>query len=199
MQAFNPMVSHESGGRQYQSDLLSRLLKERIIFLMGEVNDTMAMLLTGQLLHLEADNPAKDIQIYINSPGGSVTAGLAIHDVMNYVRPDIVTTVVGAASSMGAFLAAAGAKGKRYALPNARIMIHQPWAGGISGQATDIGIHAAQILSMKERLSQILAKNTGKTLKKILADTERDFYLDAEAARAYGLLDHVITSRPLSG
>jgi len=194
--AFNPSVSHEIGGRQYQSDLLSRMLGERIIFLMGEVNDTMAMLVTAQLLHLEAENPSKDIQIYINSPGGSVTAGLAIHDTMNFVKPDIVTHVMGAASSMGAFLLAAGAKGKRYALPNARIMIHQPWAGGISGQATDISIQAEQILKMKHKLNEILARNTGKKLKVIEADTERDYFLDAEQAKAYGLIDHVVERRP---
>lgn len=192
---FNPIVTHESAGKHYQSDLLSHLLKERVVFLMGEVTDAMAMLITGQLLHLEAENPDKDIQIYINSPGGSVTAGLAIHDVMNYVRPAVSTTVVGAASSMGAFLAAAGAKGKRYALPNARIMIHQPWAGNISGQATDIHIHAAQIVNLKNRLNAILAKNTGKTVKRLAADTERDYYLTADEAQTYGLIDHVIERR----
>lgn len=181
-----------SGERSY--DIYSRLLQDRIIFLSNEVNDDIASLIVSQLLFLESQDPGKDISLYINSPGGSVSAGFAIYDTMNYIKCDVATYCMGLAASMGAFLLAGGAKGKRYAMPNAEIMIHQP-SGGAKGQETEIRIVAEQILKIRERLNQILADNTGKPLDVIVADTERDNYMTAEEAKAYGLVDHVITKR----
>ena len=181
-----------SGERSY--DIYSRLLQDRIIFLSNEVNDDIASLIVSQLLFLESEDPGKDISLYINSPGGSVSAGFAIYDTMNYIKCDVATYCMGLAASMGAFLLAGGAKGKRYAMPNAEIMIHQP-SGGAKGQETEIRIVAEQILKTRERLNQILAENTGKPLDIIAADTERDNYMTAEEAKAYGLVDHVITKR----
>ncbi|MCI7060618.1 MAG: ATP-dependent Clp endopeptidase proteolytic subunit ClpP [Lachnospiraceae bacterium] len=181
-----------SGERSY--DIYSRLLQDRIIFLSNEVNDDIASLIVSQLLFLESQDPGKDISLYINSPGGSVSAGFAIYDTMNYIKCDVATYCMGLAASMGAFLLAGGAKGKRYAMPNAEIMIHQP-SGGAKGQETEIRIVAEQILKTRERLNQILAENTGKPLDIIAADTERDNYMTAEEAKAYGLVDHVITKR----
>ena len=181
-----------SGERSY--DIYSRLLQDRIIFLSNEVNDDIASLIVSQLLFLESQDPGKDISLYINSPGGSVSAGFAIYDTMNYIKCDVATYCMGLAASMGAFLLAGGAKGKRYAMPNAEIMIHQP-SGGAKGQETEIRIVAEQILKTRERLNQILAENTGKPLDIIAADTERDNYITAEEAKAYGLVDHVITKR----
>ena len=181
-----------SGERSY--DIYSRLLQDRIIFLSNEVNDDIASLIASQLLFLESQDPGKDISLYINSPGGSVSAGFAIYDTMNYIKCDVATYCMGLAASMGAFLLAGGAKGKRYAMPNAEIMIHQP-SGGAKGQETEIRIVAEQILKTRERLNQILAENTGKPLDIIAADTERDNYMTAEEAKAYGLVDHVITKR----
>lgn len=181
-----------SGERSY--DIYSRLLQDRIIFLSNEVNDDIASLIVSQLLFLESQDPGKDISLYINSPGGSVSAGFAIYDTMNYIKCDVATYCMGLAASMGAFLLAGGAKGKRYAMPNAEIMIHQP-SGGAKGQETEIRIVAEQILKTRERLNQILAENTGKPLDIIAADTERDNYMTAEEAKAYGLVDNVITKR----
>ncbi len=181
-----------SGERSY--DIYSRLLQDRIIFLSNEVNDDIASLIVSQLLFLESQDPGEDISLYINSPGGSVSAGFAIYDTMNYIKCDVATYCMGLAASMGAFLLAGGAKGKRYAMPNAEIMIHQP-SGGAKGQETEIRIVAEQILKTRERLNQILADNTGKPLDVIVADTERDNYMTAEEAKAYGLVDHVITKR----
>ena len=181
-----------SGERSY--DIYSRLLQDRIIFLSNEVNDDIASLIVSQLLFLESQDPGKDIRLYINSPGGSVSAGFAIYDTMNYIKCDVATYCMGLAASMGAFLLAGGAKGKRYAMPNAEIMIHQP-SGGAKGQETEIRIVAEQILKTRERLNQILADNSGKPLDVIAADTERDNYMTAEEAKAYGLVDHVITKR----
>ena len=184
--------STSRGERSY--DIYSRLLKERIIFLGEEVNETTASLIVAQLLFLESEDPGKDIQLYINSPGGSVTAGMAIYDTMNYVKCDVSTICMGMAASMGAFLLAGGAKGKRFALPNAEIMIHQP-SGGAQGQATDIQIVAEQILRTKKKLNEILAANTGQSLETIAADTERDNWMTAEEAKAYGLIDELVRSR----
>ena len=182
----------ERGERSY--DIYSRLLKERIIFLGEEVNDVSASVIVAQLLFLEADDPDKDIQLYINSPGGSVTAGLAIYDTMQYIKCDVSTVCIGMAASMGAFLLSGGTKGKRYALPNAEVMIHQP-SGGARGQATEIQIVAENILRTKKKLNEILAANTGQTLETIARDTDRDNFMSAEEAKAYGLIDEVITSR----
>lgn len=182
--------STSRGERSY--DIYSRLLKERIIFLAEEVNDVTASLVVAQLLFLESEDPNKDINLYINSPGGSVTAGMAIYDTMNYIKCDVSTTCIGMAASMGAFLLAGGAKGKRFALPNAEVMIHQP-SGGAQGQATDINIVAEQILKTKKKLNEILAANTGKPLEVIEQDTERDNYMTAQEAMEYGLIDRVIT------
>lgn len=190
-----PMViepTNRGGERSY--DIYSRLLNDRIIFLSEEVNDVTASLVVAQLLYLEAQDPDKDISFYINSPGGSVTAGMAIYDTMNYIKCDVSTICIGMAASMGAFLLAAGAKGKRYALPNAEIMIHQP-SGGAQGQATEIKIVAEHILRTKKKLNEILAANTGQPLERIEIDTERDNYMSAEEAKAYGLIDNVITKR----
>lgn len=188
-----PMVVEQTSRGERSYDIYSRLLKERVIFLGSEVNDTMANLIIAQMLFLESEDPEKDIHIYINSPGGSITAGMAIYDTMQYIKPDVSTICIGMAASMGAFLLAAGAIGKRYALPNSEIMIHQP-LGGTQGQATDIEIHARRIIQMKERLNRILAERTGQTYRKIATDTERDFFMSAEAAQKYGLIDEVIAS-----
>ena len=187
-----PMVVEQSNRGERSYDIYSRLLKDRIIFLGEEVNDVTASLVVAQLLFLAAEDPDKDINLYINSPGGSVTAGMAIYDTMQYIKPDVSTLCIGMAASMGAFLLAGGAKGKRYALPNAEVMIHQP-SGGARGQATDIRIHAENILRTKAKLNQILAENTGKPVEEVERDTERDNFMSAEEAKAYGLIDAVIT------
>lgn len=189
-----PYVIEQTSRGERSYDIYSRLLKERIIFLGEEVNDVSASVIVAQLLFLEADDPDKDIQLYINSPGGSVTAGMAIYDTMQYIKCDVSTICIGMAASMGAFLLAGGTKGKRYALPNAEIMIHQP-SGGAKGQATDIQIVAENILKTKERLNRILSENTGQPYEVVAADTERDNYMTAEEAKAYGLIDAVITNR----
>ena len=193
--ALVPVVVEQTGRGERAYDIYSRLLKDRIIFLGDEVNDVTAGLVVAQLLFLEAEDPDKDIHLYINSPGGSVTAGMAIYDTMQYIKPDVSTICIGMAASMGAFLLNAGAKGKRYALPNSTIMIHQP-LGGAKGQATDIEIHAKWILQIKERLNQILSERTGQPLEKIKADTERDNFMSAMEAKEYGLVDEVIEQRP---
>ena len=190
-----PMVIEQSGRGERSYDIYSRLLKERVIFMVGTVNDQTANLVVAQLLFLESENPDKDISLYINSPGGSVSAGMSIFDTMNFIKPDVSTLCVGMAASMGAFLLAAGAKGKRHSLPNSKIMIHQP-LGGTQGQATEIEIHAREILKTREQLNRILAENTGQSLEKIQHDTERDYYLSADEAKAYGLVDQVISKRP---
>ena len=189
--ALVPMVVQQTNHGERSYDIYSRLLNERIIFLADEVNDVTASLVVAQLLYLEAQDPDKDISLYINSPGGSVTAGMAIYDTMNFVKCDVSTTCIGMAASMGAFLLSSGAKGKRYALPNSEIMIHQP-LGGAQGQASDIKIHAEHILKTRETLNRILAENTGKPIEVIAADTERDNFMSAEAAKEYGLVDRVI-------
>jgi ATP-dependent Clp protease protease subunit len=189
-----PMVIETSGRGERAYDIYSRLLKERVVFLVGPVNDMTANLVVAQLLFLESENPDKDIHFYINSPGGSVTAGMAIYDTMQFVKADISTLCIGQAASMGAFLLAAGAKGKRYALPNSRVMIHQPM-GGFQGQASDIEIHAKEILYLKQRLNEMLAKHTGQSLERIERDTDRDNFLSAEAAAEFGIVDKVLTSR----
>ena len=190
-----PMVIETSGRGERAYDIYSRLLRERIIFLVGPVNDGTANLVVAQMLFLESENPDKDIFLYINSPGGSVSAGMSIYDTMQFIKPDISTMCMGLAASMGSFLLMAGAKGKRLSLPNSRIMIHQP-SGGAQGQATDIEIHAREILKTREQLNKIYADRTGQTLEKIQADMERDFFLDPEEAKAYGLIDLVIDKRP---
>ena len=190
------MVVEQSGRGERAFDIYSRLLKERVIFCVGPVEDHMANLIVAQLLFLESENPDKDIHLYINSPGGSVTAGLAIYDTMQFIKPSIATTCIGQAASMGAVLLAAGEKHKRYALPNARVMIHQP-LGGFQGQATDIEIHAREILSVRERLNTILAEHTGQDLDIIGNDTDRDNFMNAEQAQAYGLVDEVVAKRVL--
>jgi ATP-dependent Clp protease, protease subunit len=189
-----PMVIEQSGRGERAYDIYSRLLKERVIFLVGVVNEMTANLVVAQLLFLESENPEKDISIYINSPGGSVSAGLAIYDTMQFVKPDVSTLCIGQAASMGALLLAAGAKGKRFALPNSRVMIHQPM-GGFQGQATDIEIHAKEILYLRQRLNEILARHTGQEIKTIERDTERDNFFGADDAVKYGLVDKVLTSR----
>ncbi len=189
-----PMVVERTARGERSYDIYSRLLKERIVFLSGQIDDHMANLITAQLLYLESEGPDKDIYLYINSPGGLVTAGLAIYDTMQYIRCDVSTLCVGQAASMGAQLLAAGAAGKRYALPNARVMIHQP-LGGFQGQATDIEIHAREILKLKDRMNRMLAHHTGQPLEKVTEDVERDYFLTAEEARDYGLVDEVLVSR----
>ena len=189
-----PMVIEQTNRGERSYDIFSRLLKERIIILSDEVNEVTASLVTAQLLFLEAEDPDKDIQFYINSPGGSVSAGLMVYDTMQYVKPDVQTICVGMAASMGAFLLAAGAKGKRFALPNAEVMIHQP-LGGIQGQATDIRIAADHIIRTKERLNRILSEKTGQPYEKVIDDTERDNWLTAEQAQAYGMIDHIMEKR----
>ena len=193
--ALVPTVVEQTGRGERAYDIYSRLLKDRIIFLGDEVNDVTAGLVVAQLLFLEAEDPDKDIYLYINSPGGSVTAGMAIYDTMQYIKPDVSTICIGMAASMGAFLLNAGAKGKRFALPNSTIMIHQP-LGGAKGQATDIEIHAKWILQIKERLNQILSERTGQPLEKVKADTERDNFMSAMEAKEYGIVDEVIEQRP---
>ena len=189
-----PYVIEQTSRGERSYDIFSRLLNDRIVMLFEEVNDTTAGLIVAQLLFLEAQDPDKDIQFYINSPGGSITSGMAIYDTMQYIKPDVSTICVGMAASMGAFLLSSGAKGKRLALPNAEIMIHQP-SGGSQGQATDIEIQARRILKMKEKLNKILAENTGKTVEQITADCERDNFMSAEEAKEYGLIDKVIYKR----
>ena len=189
-----PTVIEKTGRGERAYDIYSRLLKDRIIMLQGEINDHVASLIVAQMLFLEAENPEKDIYLYINSPGGVVTSGMAIYDTMNYIKPDVVTICMGQAASMGAFLLSSGTKGKRFALPHARIMIHQP-LGGAQGQATDIEIHAKEILRMKKELNKILAENTGQSVRKIEKDTERDFFMSAEEAMKYGLIDKVLKKR----
>ena len=189
-----PMVVEQTGRSERAFDIFSRLLKERIVFMGTPINDSMASLIIAQLLFLEAEDSEKDINLYINSPGGVITSGIGIYDTMQYIKPDVATICLGQAASMGAFLLAGGAKGKRSALPNSRIMIHQPM-GGAEGQATDIEIQAEEILRMKKQLNSILAKNSGQTLKKIEADTDRDNYLTSKEAKAYGLIDSILVKR----
>ena len=193
--ALVPMVVEQTAKGERSYDIYSRLLKENVIFLVGQVEDHMANLIVAQLLFLEAENPEKDIFLYINSPGGSVTAGMAIYDTMNFIKPDVSTVCVGQAASMGAFLLSAGAKGKRYCLPNSRVMIHQP-LGGFQGQASDFEIHAKEILSIKERMNRLMAQHTGQDYEKVARDTDRDNFLSAQEAMAYGLVDQVLSSRP---
>ena len=190
-----PMVVEQTARGERAYDIYSRLLKERVVFMVGPVDDYMANVIVAQLLFLESDNPDKDINLYINSPGGSVTAGLAIYDTMQFIKPDVSTICVGQAASMGSFLLAAGAKGKRYALPNSRIMIHQPSAG-FSGQASDIAIHAKEILQIKTRLNEMLASHTGKSNEQVERDADRDNFMSAADAKAYGLVDAVLEKRP---
>ncbi len=191
MSYYIPYVIERTGRGERSYDIYSRLLKDRIIMLSGEINDAVASSIVAQLLFLEAEDPDKDIYLYINSPGGIITSGMSIYDTMNYIKPDVSTICIGQAASMGAFLLSAGAKGKRYALPHARIMIHQP-LGGAQGQATDIEIQAREILRLKRILNEILAENTGQNYKKIAKDTERDFYMSAEEAKEYGIIDQVL-------
>ena len=191
-----PTVIEQSGRGERAFDIYSRLLKERIIFLVGPVEDHTANLVVAQLLFLESENPDKDIYFYINSPGGSVTAGMSIYDTMKFIKPDVQTLCLGQAASMGAFLLSVGTKGKRFALPNSRVMIHQPLiSGGLGGQASDIEIHARELLKLKEKLNQILAEHTGKSLEQIERDTDRDNFMSAQEAADYGLIDKVITTR----
>ena len=189
-----PMVVEQTSRGERAYDIYSRLLKERVVFMVGPVDDYMANVIVAQLLFLESDNPDKDINLYINSPGGSVTAGLAIYDTMQFIKPDVSTICVGQAASMGSFLLAAGAKGKRYCLPNSRVMIHQP-SGGFSGMASDIAIHAKFILNLRERMNRLMAQHTGKPIEQIEKDTDRDRFLTAEEAVDYGLIDKVLQSR----
>lgn len=193
-----PIVIEQSSRGERAYDIYSRLLKDRIIFMGEQVHDGMANTVIAQMLFLESEDPDKDISVYINSPGGSVTAGLAIYDTMQYIKPDVATICMGQTTSMAALLLTAGAKGKRYALPHARIMIHQP-LGGAQGQATDIDIQAREILKIRDTINEILAKHTGKSLEKIRKDTERDFFMSAEEAKEYGIIDRVITSREMKG
>jgi len=192
--ALIPYVVEQTGGGERSYDIYSRLLKDRIIFIGEAVDEHLASLVVAQLLYLEAEDPDKDINIYINSPGGSVTAGMAIYDTMRYIKPEVSTICVGMAASMGAFLLAAGERGKRYALPNAEIMIHQP-LGGVQGQADDIQIHAAWIMKTKDKLNKILSENTGQSLETVTEDTDRDHFMSAEEARGYGIVDKVIKER----
>ena len=192
-----PMVIEQSGRGERAYDIYSRLLKERIVFLVGPVNDVTANLVVAQLLFLEADNPDKDIHFYINSPGGSVSAGMSIYDTMQFIKPDVSTLCMGQACSMGAFLLTAGAKGKRFALPNSRVMIHQPM-GGFQGQASDIAIHAKEILALRAKLNEIMAHHTGQPIDRIERDTDRDNFLSAQEAADYGLIDKVVANRELA-
>ncbi|GAB3258307.1 ATP-dependent Clp protease proteolytic subunit [Chitinimonas naiadis] len=193
-----PMVIEQSGRGERAYDIYSRLLKERVIFLVGPVNDATANVVVAQMLFLESENPDKDIYLYINSPGGSISAGMSIYDTMQFIKPDVSTLCVGMAASMGAFLLQAGAKGKRFALPNSTVMIHQP-LGGFQGQATDIEIHAKYILSLRERLNKLMAEHTGRSLEEIQRDSDRDNFMTAAEAKDYGLVDQVITSRQAVG
>ena len=190
-----PMVVEQTNRGERAYDIFSRLLKERIIFVTGPVEDGMSTLIVAQLLFLEAENPKKEISMYINSPGGIVTSGMAIYDTMQFIKPDVSTICIGQAASMGSFLLASGAKGKRYALPNSRVMIHQP-SGGFSGMASDIAIHAKEILSIKNRLNETLARHTGQPVEKIERDVDRDNFMSAQDAKAYGIVDAVLDSRP---
>jgi len=190
-----PMVVEQSGRGERAYDIYSRLLKERIVFLVGPVSDESANLVVAQLLFLESENPDKDIYLYINSPGGSITAGMSIYDTMNFIKPDVSTLCIGQAASMGAFLLSAGAKDKRFALTNSRVMIHQPLIGGLSGQATDIEIHARELLKIKALMNELMALHCGQPVDKVQHDTERDNFMSAEEARAYGLIDRVLSSR----
>ena len=194
MSSLIPMVVEQSNKGERAYDIYSRLLKERIIFLTGQINDNVASLVTAQLLFLEAEDPKKEIYLYINSPGGLVTAGLGIYDTMQYIKPEISTLCIGQAASMGSFLLAAGSKGKRFSLPNSRIMVHQPSAG-FQGQATDIEIHANEVLSLKKRLNEIYSKHTGKAVDEIKSALERDNFMTADAAKAFGLIDEVVEKR----
>lgn len=189
-----PMVVEQSGRGERAYDIYSRLLRERVVFLVGPVNDASANLVVAQLLFLESENPDKDIYFYINSPGGSVTAGMSIYDTMQFIKPDVSTLCVGQAASMGAFLLAAGAKGKRFCLPNSRVMIHQP-LGGFQGQASDIEIHAREILTLRTKLNEMLAKHSGQPVERIEKDTDRDNFMSAQDAMAYGIVDKVLSSR----
>ncbi|HRG14910.1 MAG TPA: ATP-dependent Clp endopeptidase proteolytic subunit ClpP [Pseudomonadota bacterium] len=191
-----PMVVEQTSRGERAYDIYSRLLKERVIFCVGPVEDYMANVIVAQLLFLESENPDKDISLYINSPGGSVTAGLAIYDTMKFIKSDVSTICIGQAASMGAFLLSAGAKGKRYCLPNSRVMIHQPSAG-FSGQASDIAIHAKEILSIKAKLNVMMAEHTGRSLEQVERDVDRDYFMSADEARDYGLVDSVLASRPV--
>jgi ATP-dependent Clp protease protease subunit len=193
--ALVPMVVEQTAKGERSYDIYSRLLKENVIFLVGQVEDHMANLIVAQMLFLEAENPEKDIFLYINSPGGSVTAGMAIYDTMNFIKPNVSTVCIGQAASMGAFLLSAGEKGKRYCLPNSRVMIHQP-LGGFQGQASDFEIHAKEILSIKEKMNRLMAEHTGQEYEKVAQDTDRDNFLSATDAVEYGLIDQVLSSRP---
>ncbi|GAC33561.1 ATP-dependent Clp endopeptidase proteolytic subunit ClpP [Paraglaciecola polaris] len=193
--ALVPMVVEQTAKGERSYDIYSRLLKENVIFMVGQVEDHMANLIVAQMLFLEAENPEKDIFLYINSPGGSVTAGMAIYDTMNFIKPDVSTVCIGQAASMGAFLLSGGAKGKRYCLPNARVMIHQP-LGGFQGQASDFEIHAREILSIKEKMNRLMAAHTGQDYDKVARDTDRDNFLSAQESVDYGLVDQVLSSRP---
>jgi ATP-dependent Clp protease protease subunit len=192
--ALVPMVVEQTAKGERSYDIYSRLLKERVIFMVGQVEDHMANLIVAQMLFLESENPDKDIYLYINSPGGSVTAGMSIYDTMNFIKPDVSTVCVGQAASMGAFLLSGGAKGKRYCLPNSRVMIHQP-LGGFQGQASDFEIHAKEILSIKEKLNRLMAEHTGKSYEELANDTDRDNFLSASESLEYGLIDQVLNSR----
>jgi ATP-dependent Clp protease, protease subunit len=192
-----PMVVEQTARGERAFDIYSRLLKERVVFIVGGIDDHMANLVVAQLLFLESENPDKDIHVYINSPGGVVTAGFSIYDTMKFIKPDVATMCIGQAASMGSFLLSAGAKGKRYALPNARIMIHQPH-GGASGQATDIEIQAREILYLRERLNKLMSQHTGQSVEKIARDVERDFFLSAEQAKDYGLIDQILERRTVT-
>lgn len=194
--ALVPMVVEQTARGERSYDIYSRLLKERVVFMVGPVEDHMANLLVAQLLYLESENPEKDIHFYINSPGGSVTAGMSIYDTMQFIKPDVSTMCIGQAASMGAFLLAGGTKGKRYALPNSRIMIHQP-SGGYQGQASDIHIHAQEILKIREKLNKIMAEHTGQSIETVSEDTERDNFMDADEALSYGLIDEVLSRRAI--
>lgn len=192
-----PMVVEQTARGERAFDIYSRLLKERVIFITGTIEDHMANLVVAQLLFLESENPDKDIHLYINSPGGVITAGLSIYDTMRFIKPDVSTMVIGQAASMGAFLLSAGTKGKRFALPNARVMIHQP-SGGAQGQASDIEIQAREILYLREKLNKLMAEHSGQPLEKVERDVERDYFMNAETAKEYGLIDHILTQRTVS-
>ena len=192
-----PVVVEQTSRGERAYDIYSRLLKERVVFLVGPIDDYVANVVVAQLLFLESENPDKDINLYINSPGGSVSAGLAIYDTMQFLKPDVSTMCIGQAASMGSLLLTAGQKGKRYALPHSRIMIHQPWSGGIQGQATDIDIHAREIINTRAKLDEILAKHTGQPIEQISKDTDRDRFMSSEDARNYGLIDAVLEKRPV--
>jgi ATP-dependent Clp protease, protease subunit len=191
-----PVVVEQTSRGERAYDIYSRLLKERVIFLVGPIDDYVANVVVAQLLFLESENPDKDINLYINSPGGSVSAGLAIYDTMQFLKPDVSTMCIGQAASMGSLLLSAGAKGKRYSLPHSRIMIHQPWSGGIQGQASDIDIHAREIIKTRHTLNEILSRHTGQPIEQIAADTDRDRFMSSEDAKNYGLIDAVLEKRP---